>query len=215
MQQVISPASPLITELFEAIASDLETRGFSIQPNGTPPEVADYLSRRLSALTCADFHDAAIGRGRDAGQNRSVRRNKISWITDDDGDNPWAAWISALQSALNEKLFLGLFSFESHFTRYEAGDYYRRHLDAFKGERNRMVSLVTYLNEGWLPDEGGELVLYHHDESISVSPEAGTLVVFLSEEVPHEVLSCTRTRHGVAGWFRLNTSLGPQLDPPR
>ena len=215
MPQVFFPASPLVDELFGAIASDLETRGFSIQPNGIPPQVLDYLSHRLSGLTDADFHEAAIGRGQDAGRNRFVRSNKLSWIKDDDGDNPWAAWILALQSALNEKLFLGLFSFESHFTRYEEGDYYRRHLDAFRGERNRVVSLVTYLNEGWLPDQGGELVLYHGDESISVSPESRTLVVFLSEEVPHEVKRCMRTRHGVAGWFRLNASLGSQLDPPR
>lgn len=215
MQQVFFPPSPPVCILFDAIASDLETRGFSIQPNGIPPLVVDYLSLRLSGLTDADFHDAAIGRGQDAGKNRFVRSNKVSWIGDDDGDNPWADWILALQSALNEKLFLGLFSFESHFTRYDEGDYYRRHLDAFRGERNRVVSLVTYLNEGWMPGQGGELVLYHGDESISVSPEAGTLVVFLSEEVPHEVKRCIRTRHGVAGWFRLNSGLGTQLDPPR
>ena len=166
-------------------------------------------------MAAGDFHDAAIGRGQDALRNRFVRSNKICWITDDDGANPWATWVASLQAALNEQLFLGLFSFESHFTRYQPGDYYRRHLDAFKGERNRIVSLVTYLNEGWLPDQGGELVLYHSDESVSVSPEAGTLVVFLSEEVPHEVRSCTRTRHGVAGWFRVNSGLGAQLDPPK
>ena len=48
----------------------------------------------------------------------------------------------------------------------------------------------------------------------SVIPLMGTLVVFLSEKVPHEVSAAKRLRHSIAGWFRVNTSLGPHIDPP-
>ena len=202
--------------LFGAIAEDLETRGYSIQPNALPIGVSEYLSARIHALEESDFAEAAVGRGVNSVQNRFVRQNKIHWAQDDHGENPWASWTDSLRTYLNRRLFLGLFSFESHFSRYDPGDFYRRHLDAFPGERNRIVSVVAYLNEGWLPDQGGELVLHHEDgSSTMVTPAAGTLVVFLSEEVPHEVLPTRRSRFGLAGWYRVNANLGEQLDPPR
>jgi SM-20-related protein len=68
--------------------------------------------------------------------------------------------VQALQLYLNKQLLLGLFSFESHFSHYAPGDYYKRHKDAFKGEANRVLSLVLYLNSAWQQDDGGELVLY-------------------------------------------------------
>ncbi|MGB0443129.1 MAG: 2OG-Fe(II) oxygenase, partial [Pseudohongiellaceae bacterium] len=114
-------------------------------------------------------------------------------------------------------LFLGLFSFESHFSHYQSGDFYRKHLDAFKGEANRVLSLVTYLNRGWEPDQGGELVIYSPEdgtELVKVTPMFATLVLFLSEEFNHEVLSTSRNRYSVAGWFRLNGSIKDSIDPP-
>jgi SM-20-related protein len=45
-------------------------------------------------------------------------------------------------------------------------------------------------------------------------PTYGTLVVFLSDEFPHEVLKAHRDRYSIAGWFRVNTTLGGTIDPP-
>lgn len=204
-------------ELFEIMAQDLRVKGYTIQPNAIPDHLAHALLHQLESLGDEDFQKAAIGRGRQAGTNLFIRQNKISWIEEDHPDSAtWLQWASRLQNYLNRTLFLGLFSFESHFTFYEKGGRYKRHLDAFRGERNRIISLVTYLNEGWLPDQGGELVLYPEGtDPIHVTPAFGTVVLFLSEELPHEVMPTERLRHGVAGWFRLNTSIHQQIDPPR
>jgi SM-20-related protein len=35
-----------------------------------------------------------------------------------------------------------------------------------------------------------------------VRPDAGRAVLFLSEDVPHEVLPARRTRYSIACWFR-------------
>ena len=48
-----------------------------------------------------------------------------------------------------------------------------------------------------------------------ILPTKGTFVVFLSEAFPHEVLPAVRTRHSVAGWFRVNGSVNDNIDPPR
>ena len=122
-----------------------------------------------------------------------------------------------MQTFLNRRLLLGLFSFESHFSHYAVGDFYKRHMDAHKGDANRVLSIVVYLNPEWLPESDGELVLYK-DESdkkgIKVIPMFSTVVVFLSEEFPHEVLATQRDRYAIAGWFRLNSSILGRIDPP-
>jgi SM-20-related protein len=210
---------PSDDELFERCAVALEARGLAVLPAALPEALLRALTDDLAARGDTAFEPAGIGRQRDAGRNSFVRRNRIAWI--DDGDpasGPWIAWAGRLREYLNRRLFLGLFSFESHFTRYDPGDFYARHLDAFRGESNRVLSLVTYLNSGWLPAQGGELLI--HDPRgeappLRVSPTRGTLVLFLSEVFPHEVLPTARTRYGVAGWFRVNASLNGQIDPPR
>ena len=42
-----------------------------------------------------------------------------------------------------------------------------------------------------------------------------TVVMFLSEEIPHEVKPAQRDRYSVTGWFRLNSSSPDRVDPPR
>ena len=93
-----------------------------------------------------------------------------------------------LRSEVNRQFFMGLFDYECHYAKYQAGDFYKKHLDAFKGRSNRVLTTVCYLNS---PSVGGELVIYAEDSTTvlaRVSPKAGTLVVFESERFPHEVL---------------------------
>lgn len=204
---------------FEKIARDIERRGFSICPGALPEPLAHDLAMYAAALPSNLFHTAGVGRGVDFIRNRFVRSDSICWIT---GEQPvcqsWLNWSAALQQYLNRRLLLGLFSFESHFARYEPGDFYRRHYDAFRGESNRLLSLVAYLNTGWGTDDAGELVVYRDDldqVGTRVAPLLGTVVVFLSEEFPHEVLAAGRERWSIAGWYRRNTSTALQIDPPR
>ena len=78
--------------------------------------------------------------------------------------------------------------------------------------------MVVYLNPGWQPTDGGELVIYQDDadqKGIRVTPAFATAVVFLSEEFPHEVLPAQRDRYSIAGWFRVNTTTSAKADPPR
>lgn len=98
---------------------------------------------------------------------------------------------------------LGLEDFESHFALYPPGAFYLKHVDRFRDDDRRMVSAVLYLNDDWLPEHGGQLRMYL-DESLEqdVVPNGGCLVVFLSGDIPHEVLPATRDRLSLTGWFR-------------
>lgn len=205
--------------LFALIADDIQMQGYSIRHGALPEDLANDLLIHQHTLAAEKFKSAGIGRGEEYQENDFVRTDEICWITgESEAGRRWLHWTSSLQSYLNRRLFLGLFSFESHFSHYGPGDYYKRHYDAFRGEANRVLSVVAYFNAGWSAADGGELVLYkdHLDkEGVKVVPLLGTVVTFLSEEFPHEVLRSYRDRYSIAGWFRVNTSLSTRVDPPR
>ncbi len=209
--------------IFEAIANDITEKGYSIRPYALPEHLATLLNNHIQTMPPEQFKLAGIGRKRQHTLNNFVRTDEICWITgESNAGQAWLNWTKSLQSFLNQRLFLGLFSFESHFAHYVKGAFYKKHKDAFKGQENRVLSVVVYLNKSWNIDDGGELVIYQSrskafppfdDKSIKVTPGLGTIVVFLSEEFPHEVLPAKRDRFSIAGWFRLNNSIANNIDP--
>lgn len=204
--------------LCQSIADDLRVKGYAIVPNALPNVVVDGLLESM-AESESEFTAASIGRGKHQLKNEFVRRDEICWLTESmPAASTWLQWTGALQASLNRQLLLGLFSFESHLAHYPPGAFYKKHVDAFRGDSNRVLSMVAYLNKGWLPDQGGELVLYdehnNQQELLRVQPVLGTVVIFLSEVFPHEVLPADRDRYSVAGWFRVNTSINGVVDPP-
>jgi len=203
------------TEL-ETLATALEQQGYVVLPEGLPVDVAGTLMAYLEQVDDGAFHSATVGRGDDQQRNRFVRRDAIHWLDEHHPAlAPWREWTESLRVHLNQRLFLGLFSFESQLAHYRPGDFYRTHLDAFRGEANRVVSLVTYLNPDWQDGDGGELVLHTDFGAVHVPPAYRTVALFLSEEMPHEVLPARRDRFSVAGWFRLNSTVPGRVDPPR
>jgi SM-20-related protein len=210
--------------LFSQIAADLQHKTWSVIPNGLPPALAAQLQQQLLSLNEEQFSRAGVGRSKDFTLNSFVRRDEIRWIEGNSAaEREWLQWSNRLRLFLNRRLFLGLFSFESHFSHYPPGAFYKKHVDAFKGNprqdtTNRVLSVVAYFNPGWLPEDGGELALFDENQIepfLTVTPAFATLVAFLSEEVPHEVRPAKRDRYSIAGWYRVNNSLNDQIDPPR
>ena len=104
-----------------------------------------------------------------------------------------------------------------HLYTLGCNDFYKMHRDSFRGRANRMVTTVLYLNPQWQASWGGQLVIYNEEASeklATITPEMGKLVVFMSEQIPHEVLPTLEPRGSIAGWFRCNTSLNGNIDPP-
>lgn len=173
-----------------------------------PPELIMALKAEVEQFHRAGImKEAGVGRGPDHSQDRSIRRDRIAWLKGDTA--PQTALFQFLELVrvdLNRLLFLGLNRFEAHYASYEPGDFYRRHIDSFKGRRSRIVSMVLYLNDQWQPQDGGALRLFNRDSPKeicgTVLPEAGRMVLFMSEEMPHEVLTAQRARYSVASWLR-------------
>jgi SM-20-related protein len=200
------------------LADSLRTHGYAIIDNAFYDDVPYVLSDRLNTLAEVDaMHRAGIGRRDDLTQREDIRGDEIHWLTDaHTSEALWVRTMAQLRIELNRHLLLGLFSYESHFSHYPAGAFYKTHTDSFRGEANRVLSTVFYLNPDWKVGDGGELVIYSEsgEELERVVPVFNRLVVFLSEEFPHEVLPTATDRYSIAGWFRVNTSSAERVDPP-
>lgn len=182
--------------------------GWVMLPAAIPSPLLDALRDELLTQDAAGvFHMAGIGRGAAHHVAQTIRGDRIAWLQEDwPAAAAYLSFMDDLRQALNRALFLGLAEYEAHYACYEAGAGYRRHVDRHASGQGgaRVVSTVCYLNApGWPETGGGELVLYPAgNEPVLIRPEGGSLVLFRSDDLPHEVRPATRQRLSVAGWMR-------------
>jgi len=206
-------------DIFQHIPQQLADTGYCILESPLPDKVTQGLYQRVSTLSKNEFSQASIGRQDGFHLDNSYRTDKIHWLgTTNPAEIVFLEWMEHLRVSINRELFMGLFDYEAHFAHYAPGTFYKRHLDAFKGSSNRVVTTVFYLNPHWDENNGGEILLYENKTSQKpfekISPHMGRLVLFLSDQFPHEVIAAQRDRYSIAGWFRIK-SLGVMADPPR
>lgn len=218
MQQALDFSIAEYEVLYDRISDDLTHKGWCVVPDYYEQDLITALHWDLSAYWAADaLSRAGVGRGANFKIDDNIRSDKTHWLAQESqAQIRYLAIMENLRIAMNRRLFLGLFEFESHFALYEPGAFYQKHKDSLRGTASRILTTVTYLNENWRSEDGGYLIIYHPEtdlEETRVKPEAGTLVIFLSEEIPHEVEITRRSRASIAGWFRYNTSLAGEIDP--
>ncbi|MEB2622009.1 2OG-Fe(II) oxygenase [Pseudomonas sp. YuFO8] len=188
------------------IVDDLAASGWSQQNIFLSQDLTRALAAECRKRAAeGELAPAAVGRGPSSEIREGIRGDHIQWIEPGQAQvcDSYLGLMDSLREALNRGLFLGLEDFESHFAMYPPGAFYLKHVDRFRDDDRRMVSAVVYLNDAWLPEHGGQLRMYLNDaEQYDVVPVGGCLVVFLSGEVPHEVLPANRERLSLTGWFR-------------
>lgn len=188
----------------KAAASALAADGWCVQPN-----LMSVMQTQALADECAAMHDAELLQPARTGIARTasiVRGDSTHWFLNGEMSAAQQAFsdrIDVLRQALSRDLMLGLVDSESHYAVYRPGASYGRHLDCLRGNDARVVSAVFYLNDAWLPAEGGALRLHLADRSHrDIYPHAGSLLLFLSAQFEHEVLPATRDRMSIACWMR-------------
>lgn len=192
------------------ISYQLEHTGYIVLAKPLVDDLLAELFTRCHDDDPSRFHAAQVGRGAVKKRIDSIRGDVINWLdADNSTDQAYLACMEELRLGLNASLYLGLFDYECHYAIYGEGDGYAKHLDALQGKRNRILTTVLYLNEDWQACDGGELVVFEPmGKSIiaTVKPTFGTMIIFLSESFPHEVLLSHATRRSIAGWFRVSGS---------
>ena len=203
----------------DLIADKLTSDGYILLTDCLPVALAQALLSEMISLPEQAFKSATIGRDNLQQLNERVRSNTLHWLNGTTlVQRQYLAAMGQLREGLNRRLFMGLFDYECHYSHYAPGDFYKRHLDAFKGKSNRVLSMVLYLNPDWQREDEGELVLYAPDSDdviLQVEPRFNQCVIFLSDRFPHEVKVTRQDRYTIAGWYRINASIGGHIDPPR
>ena len=207
----MAPAPPAARP--PGIVDDLTRAGWSVAAGWLPPSLVASLAGEVRRERAGGAFRSA-GVGRDGRVETKVRGDEILWLdraSATPAQRTVLGRLERLRETLNRELQLGALEVEAHFAVYPAGGAYAVHVDRFRDADARVLSLVLYLNDAWGEADGGELRLHLGPGAgapfVDVLPRGGTLVVFLSDRFPHEVLPARRERLSLAGWFR-RRSLG-------
>ncbi len=187
------------------VADGLAEDGFAVIDNFlSAQEVKSIVELDEFQNGMLKFKKAGIGKSLNKQINEGIRGDYIQWIDRTSAAPAVQVYLTKLHkliSFVNQHLFLSLKDFEVHMTIYPPGSYYKRHLDQFKKDDHRKLSVICYLNETWTEEEGGQLRIYLPDRDMDVLPLAGRLVCFRSDQLEHEVLPSTRPRLSITGWI--------------
>jgi len=190
---------------FDLIADGLAENGFAVVDDFlSPEEVNDILSLNEFKNCVQQFKKAGIGKKQDVHINEAIRGDYIQWLDKITAPDPARIYLHRLDDLiqfLNQNLFLSLKDYEVHLTAYPVGSFYKRHLDQFKADDHRKLSIICYLNKDWTDEHGGKLRMYLPEQSLDILPVAGRLVCFRSDQIEHEVLPATRERLSITGWM--------------
>ncbi len=148
---------------------------------------------------------AGIGNVQKLQQNQLVRNDIIYWLDRKNNniyENEFLTQIEAFISYLNESCYAGITGYEFHYSLYEKGAFYRKHLDQFQDNSSRQFSLISYLNCEWKIADGGELCIYQENNIQKISPTNGKTIFFKSNELVHEVLTTQKQRLSITGWLK-------------
>ena len=222
MTEVLVETDDFDSSASDALIASLAEDGYAVVDHLFDPALIKALAADLGAMeSFGAMTMAAVGREAGRRQDADIRRAAIRWFDGGtEAERRFLAVAELLRIAINRRLFLGLFDFECNFIAYPTGGFYGRHLDSLAGAKNRVVSLVVYLDEDWQAEYGGALRIWSgtgdHGEAVAeIVPQAGRVVLMMSEEIPHEVLPTHRPRKAIAGWWRVNASSTSRLDTAR
>jgi len=191
--------------LGQKILSQLQTQDWAMVEAVLPSSfLKDFKGHLVLKKEEGCFRASRIGRGTGLQQNAEVRSDSIYWLEKNqcDLENQMIDFLESLLTTARQEWFLPVQSLEAHAACYPQGSFYQKHLDQHGDSQARLLSLVLYLNEGWAEKDRGCLRLYTQEGHKDIFPELGTLVVFKSNKVLHEVLPTERERWSIAAWLR-------------
>ncbi|MCA4896454.1 MAG: 2OG-Fe(II) oxygenase [Cytophagales bacterium] len=194
-----------LTSQLNKLADQIAENGFAVIDDFLSNEEIDsVLALQGFKNGLLQFKKAGIGKNQDKQINEAIRGDYIQWIDPNNAEPPLLTYLGKLKQMIafvNQSLFLSLKDCEVHQTIYPIGSFYKRHLDQFKKDDHRKLSVICYLNKDWKEADGGQLRMFIGHESKDVLPVAGRLVCFRSDLLEHEVLPATRERLSLTGWL--------------
>jgi SM-20-related protein len=194
---------------FEQLIEGVVSSGYAVCDDFLDPtEVKNLLEVFFNRYQAGKFKEASIGKQNEVHKATLVRGDEILWLENDSTNTSERILLDKNQAFidyLNQTCYLGIVDAEIHFAKYDIGKFYRRHRDTFQAQKGRILSVIYYLNQNWIPADGGNLIIYIQEneieKAITIAPLAGRLVCFESEKLDHEVSEAFAERFSITGWL--------------
>lgn len=168
--------------------------------------LASNLKQNLVTLFAGNqLKPAGTGNQQQVAHDTLFRSDMIYWLDrkhENTHENSFFDQMDSFVSYLNATCYTGISSYEFHYTLYEPGSFYKKHIDQFQNNDSRQFSMIMYLNADWMEGDGGELNIYHESGVQQISPINGRIIFFKSNELPHEVLMTNKPRMSITGWLK-------------
>ena len=195
-----------------------DEKPFLVVPEFLPGNTCAALRKEIKDLRAGGKFSVA-GIGEDATHDRvntDIRVAETLFVFPNKvpGMEPLYGILEAVRQSLPGSLSAPLT--ECLLAYYPEGGYYKKHLDSVQNSASvlREFSFLIYLNPSWSQEDGGCLRIFKDpaglDDSdyVDVEPRDGTLVVFKSGSVYHEVLPTKAERTAIVGWYNRPPTVG-------
>lgn len=194
-------------KIFDCLINSFIEDKVGIAENFLSIPLAAHLKENLIALfENKKLLNAGIGNNAVINQDKLIRSDVIYWLDrkhNNQYENDFFDLMDEFVIYLNCTCYTGITGYEFHYTLYEVGTFYKKHIDQFQNNGSRQYSMVMYLNAGWKTEDGGELRIYHTDDEQNISPDNGKSVFFKSSDLAHEVLLTNTPRMSITGWLKI------------
>lgn len=199
-----------MTNPFDPIIDSIASEGYGVMDHFlSPHEVLTLATQLRHRRVAGQLRAAGVGQGQVTVESQ-IRGDAIFWLDQTDrtaDEDMFLNRVDMFRQYVNQTCFLGVREAEFHYALYPPGTFYKRHLDQFRADSRRKLSLICYLNAEWQPADGGQLAIYlptveNAERTITIEPRGGRLVCFESGRLEHEVLPATRERLSLTGWLK-------------
>jgi SM-20-related protein len=197
-----------LSHTFDALIDSYIDQKVGVVPAFLTQQLAADLRENLLALfSKKQFHQAGIGNNAVQAHDQLIRKDQIYWLDrahESASENAFFEVMDHFVLLLNQTCYTGITNYEFHYTMYEIGSFYKKHIDQFDNNKNRAFSMIIYLNPDWQLGDGGELCIHHADFLQTIAPLNQQCVFFKSDEMMHEVLRTNAARLSITGWLRVD-----------
>jgi SM-20-related protein len=195
-----------MTNQFDQLIDSYLDNNIGIDTGFLNKALSDGLHQNILQLQRDELMTAAgIGNEGVKDHQQKLRGDKVYWMDKSHTNIFEQEFLTLMEDFidhLNMTFYTGINAYEFHYAVYEEGSFYKRHKDQFQSNSQRKYSLINYLNDDWLEEDGGQLWIYNEEAIQKIMPQSQTAVFFKSDEMEHEVTKANRSRTSVSGWLK-------------
>jgi SM-20-related protein len=196
-----------VEKIFDCLIDSFIEDKVGIAENFLNVSLAAHLKDNLTRLfENKALLNAGVGNSVVINQDKLIRSDVIYWLDrkhQNKHENDFFDLMDEFVVYLNRTCYTGITGYEFHYTLYEPGTFYKKHIDQFQNNGSRQYSMIMYLNADWRMEDGGELRIYHRNEEQDITPNNGKSVFFRSSDLAHEVLLTNKQRMSITGWLKI------------